>query len=171
MAKVGYRFPTIPAETRFWQRVTQSTNGCWIWIGTRSTKGYGQFSPTAIKRVAAHRWAYELLIGAIPDGLTLDHLCRNRECVNPTHLEPVTNRENLLRGVGLTAQNAAKTHCTNGHPYAPENTGHREGARYCLACNRSRNASDRAARSVQYNAARRARRAALAEALERRAAE
>jgi hypothetical protein len=79
--------------------------------------------------------AYELAIGPIPEGLTIDHLCRNRGCVNPAHLEAVTNRTNLLRGDGIAALNARKTHCKRGHEFTPENTYvWREGTRACRAC-------------------------------------
>ena len=101
---------------------------CWPWIGGKAT-GYGRFEPDATRhppprrQVAAHRFAYELLVGPIPEGLTLDHLCGNTLCVNPAHLEPTTMRENILRGVtSAAAVNARKTHCSHGHPYDDENT-------------------------------------------------
>lgn len=72
-------------------------SGCWVWTAARTSKGYGQFR-IGPRPVRAHRYAYTLLVGPIPDGLQLDHLCRNRLCVNPGHLEPVTNWENTLRG-------------------------------------------------------------------------
>lgn len=115
--------------------VTES--GCWVW--QRPLKnGYGEVSIRNRCR-KAHRVAYQLLVGPIPDGLSLDHLCRNRACINPAHLEPVTNRVNVLRGVGPTAANAAATHCGRGHALTPDNL--RQSAlpwRLCLTCDRDR---------------------------------
>lgn len=89
--------------------------------------------------VGAHRVVYEELVGPIPDGLMLDHLCRVRHCVNPEHLEPVTNRENVLRGEGHSAKAARATHCLKGHPYAGENLRIlSNGWRRCRACHRER---------------------------------
>lgn len=119
---------------RFWARVKKS-EGCWEWAGSISVYGYGQFQPSRGKNYRAHRLAYELSIGPIPDGLVLDHLCRNRSCVNPDHLEPVASGTNILRGVGPTAQNAAQTHCKQGHPF--DSTGSR-GERRCTACDNAK---------------------------------
>lgn len=112
---------------------------CWIWTASVSTPGYGQVYLSGRNRIA-HRLVYELLVGPIPEGLNLDHLCRNRRCVNPAHLEPVTQRENLMRGVGTIAgQNARKTHCKHGHEFTPENTRRdAKGNRHCRACARQR---------------------------------
>lgn len=136
---------------RFWLKVDKtSPSGCWIWTGTTSD-GYGRFAPVHSQSALAHRFAYELVIGPIPEGLELDHLCRVRNCVNPAHLEPVTSRENILRGNTLPARNAAKTHCDNGHPFDEDNTyiypngRHRE----CRTCRRaSKIARRRAERSA-----------------------
>jgi hypothetical protein len=102
------------------------TDTCWLWTGATTASGYGNImvSSQGGKKTyrAAHRVSYELLVGQIPGKLSLDHLCRNRRCVNPQHLEPVTQRVNLLRGVGLTATNASKEHCLRGHEYTPNNT-------------------------------------------------
>jgi hypothetical protein len=87
-----------PVEQRFWGHV-HKTDLCWIWTAHRNPLGYGQFRPKGKQTVRAHRFAYELLLGPIPEGMTLDHLCRNTRCVNPDHLEPVTAIENYRRGL------------------------------------------------------------------------
>ena len=84
------------AKERFWAKV-KKTDGCWLWTGWKNDRGYGNFEVDSTRTVKAHRFAYEVLVGPIPDGLTLDHLCRNPSCVNPEHLEPVTLRENIMR--------------------------------------------------------------------------
>lgn len=113
-----YRDDTI--EDRFWQRVEKrGPDECWNWIGGISHKkpsDYGRFSPKRGFAWLPHRYSYQLAKGPIPKGLTIDHLCRNTLCMNPTHLEAVTIKENILRGIGFTAQNAKKTHCPKGHP-------------------------------------------------------
>lgn len=112
---------------------------CWIWTAARArTKGYGDTRFNGKTR-RAHRVIYELLRGPIPHGLTLDHLCRNRACVNPDHLEPVNIRVNILRGDSPSAINARKPTCKAGHPYTPENTHiDPEGRRICRECVRAR---------------------------------
>lgn len=115
-------------------------DGCWYWTAARYASGYGRFRLGSMhdgtRRVAtAHRLAYETMVGAVPAGLELDHLCRNRACVNPAHLEPVTRRENLLRGATIPAGNAAKTHCPKGHAYDARNTRTtKDGSRVCRRC-------------------------------------
>lgn len=110
---------------------------CVEWGGHRY-RGYGYLTHDG-RYVRAHRWAWEQAFGPIPEGLTLDHLCRNRACIVPCHLEPVTNRENALRGMNFSAFNARKTHCKNGHEFTPENTfprgpgGAHRGCRICRA--------------------------------------
>lgn len=111
---------------------------CWKW--TKATQqGYGIFTGPKRKQYKAHRFAYLSLVGPIPEGLQLDHLCRNRDCVNPDHLEPVTGKINKLRGKTVNQANSLKTHCPNGHPYNEINTyfSH-EGKRSCRVCQRNR---------------------------------
>lgn len=124
-------------DERFFSRV-RMTDGCWIWTGCSIPKGHGQIYHDGRMR-PAHRVAYEQLVGPVSDDLDVDHLCRNPACVRPDHLEPVTRRENVLRGRGSSAQNARKTHCKRGHPFTPENTMTRivrgRPTRRCRACN------------------------------------
>jgi hypothetical protein len=132
---------------RFVERVPEA--GCWIWMGSMAVNGYGMFKVRAGEQVLAHRFAYERAHGAVPDGLSLDHLCRVRCCVNPVHLEPVTTRVNILRGVGVTSANARKTHCHRGHEFTPENTvraGRNGEGRRCRIC-RQRDAARARARA------------------------
>lgn len=127
--------PPSPLE-RLLDRI-DFTESCWLWTGTTNGVGYGLLSSNN-KKVYAHRFSYEWFVGPIPAGLTLDHLCRVTRCVNPDHLEPVTNRENILRGTGFAAKNSVKTHCPQGHLYDEENTYHHPNGdgRKCRACAR-----------------------------------
>ena len=115
-----------------------SHNGtpCILWPLV-SEQGYGR-TRVGGRKVMAHRFIYEIARGKVPPGLVLDHLCRNRSCVNPDHLEPVTHRENILRGVGQCAINAVKTHCKNGHELTPENTYRQARGRGCRKCKSDR---------------------------------
>lgn len=123
---------------RFWAKVDRrAAEECWPWLGM-TRRGYGRFYVAKGALRSAHRISYELLVGPIPEGLELDHLCRNHSCVNPAHLEPVTHRENVLRGEGLAAKCAVKTHCSKGHPYDEANTyiepkGKKRHCRVCVA--------------------------------------
>lgn len=133
-------------EERFFAHVAESPSGCWLYE-TVNEKGYATFSLNRVP-VEGHLWCYRFLIGEVPDGLTLDHLCRVRSCVNPWHLEPVPHRINILRGVGPAAVNARKTQCVNGHPFTRENTYVTpDGRRQCRTC--------RDRRSLQYQQQRR----------------
>ena len=125
--------PTPSVEQRFWAKVDKSGE-CWLWTAAIDRNGYGKFRHQG-GAVFAHRVAYELEVGPVPDGLELDHLCRVPRCVRSDHLEPVTHRDNLLRGATISARNAAKTHCPQGHPYDEANTKFtRGGWRTCRTC-------------------------------------
>ena len=109
----------------FWEKV-DTTGNCWLWTGRKNSRGYGQ---TGGPEQMAHRTAYVLVVGPIPDGLELDHLCRVRACVKPSHLEPVTHAENCRRAA------LARTHCRQGHPYTKDNTiWIKGGGRDCKTC-------------------------------------
>ena len=124
-----YRRPS--AQIRFWSKV-QITEGCWLWLGAKHHKGYGSFW-TGEKYKEAHRFAYEFAVGAVPEGLQIDHLCRNRGCVKPEHLEAVTQRENLRRGMNY---HRSQTHCKRGHPFDLFNTYRATNGRACRICAR-----------------------------------
>lgn len=129
--------PPIPGPVdRFWAKVDKSGE-CWEWTASRAGGGYGSFTVNG-RGQPAHKFAYELLAGPVPAGLVLDHLCRNRICVRPDHLEPVTERENILRGESEPAKNARKTHCHKGHKFTPETTYiyAASGFRMCRLCRR-----------------------------------
>lgn len=124
---------------KFWNRVDKS-GPCWIWLGGKTWDGYGKwYYQHNGKRchLRPHRVAYVLTKGSIPDGLTIDHICRNTICVNPAHLEITTSKENTLRGVDAPAAiNARKTHCIYGHPFDGYNLSYYKGERYCKTCKR-----------------------------------
>ena len=133
----------VDPEIRFWKKVMPEPNsGCWLWEGGLDGKGYGTFliSLPVRHNVRAHRFSYELHKGAIPAELELDHLCRNKVCVNPDHLEPVTHEENMRRCPELGKWSRAHiTHCPHGHEYSDENTYMWRNMRHCRECNRITN--------------------------------
>jgi hypothetical protein len=126
-------------EERFWAKV-EKTDGCWLWTASKVHNGYGNFyigrDGERVIFAYAHRVAYELLVGPIPNGLQLDHLCQVRHCVNPEHLEPVTQQENIRREMAWFGE---RTHCKYGHPFSRENTAYWKGrGRACRKCHRDR---------------------------------
>jgi hypothetical protein len=150
-----------PVETRFWAKVNKDgpvpvgrpeLGPCWLWTASVFEAGYGQFviSHHPRRSVTAHNFAYRQLVGEIPVGLELDHLChhpdsgcgggvtcRHRRCCNPSHLEPVTNAENVRRGMNPSSRNRRKTHCIRSHPFNEANTGRtKNGGRWCRTCRR-----------------------------------
>ena len=137
---------------RFWDKVEVVDSGCWEWRGGLATNGYGRFNLGNGKSAPAHRITYNLFKGDIPEGLEPDHLCRNRKCVNPDHIEAVTRRENIMRGL-LPATNRnlqlSKTHCPQGHSYDEINTYiDSRGYRHCRMCNRPTGRRNRIKRRV-----------------------
>jgi hypothetical protein len=144
--------PTV--VERFWSRIDK-TESCWNWRGGLNSSGYGSIGVGG-RVVLVHRWAYEHFVGPIPPGLQIDHLCRNRRCANPAHLEPVTASENCRRGECgahlqdynvLAAAERARTHCPYGHPYDERNTLRYRGQRRCKTCHRRRIAEYKRART------------------------
>jgi len=132
---------------RFLSKIELSPTGCWIWTGWLKHNGYGMFDvPIAgggrVKQ-QAHRISYELFVGPLIEGLTIDHvkeMCSSRACVNPFHLRQITRGDNVRAGDTLAARNLAKTHCVNGHEFTPENTYHppkRPRSRYCNICRKA----------------------------------
>ena len=123
---------------RFWMKVNKTAT-CWLWTAATKGGGYGSFFFNG-KHAYAHRVSYSFSKGEIPSNLQLDHLCRVRRCVNPDHLEAVTQKENLLRGTGAPARNARKTHCKHGHPLSGDNLYiYPNGDRRCCTCHRREN--------------------------------
>jgi hypothetical protein len=138
------QYPAALAE-RILARTTVSAEGCWDYNGSLTSRGYGRIScliDGTSKKYRTHRVVYEAYVGAIPEGLTIDHICFNPRCVNPAHLEVVTRSENTRRQIaaGRSALIPADqpTHCVNGHPYNEENTAvKKNGHRRCRVCRRA----------------------------------
>jgi hypothetical protein len=133
---------TAPLLDRIMERVDRQPDGCWLWTAGRTRGGYPTFAPRHGESRLVHRLAYELLVGPIPEGLTLDHLCKRPLCVNPEHLEPVTQRENLMRSRQDTYVAHRNGTCTKGHPeselYRRKSNGQ---VAYCRACARQKAAA------------------------------
>lgn len=148
MSSVPAEFASrTPDEVQRFMDKVDTSGDCWPWTAATDRQGYSRFNIRRGKRnvmVYAHRYSYEHFVGPIPDGLQIDHLCRVRACVNPSHLEAVTGRINVLRGGTITARNAAKTHCPQGHEYTPENTYTSRGWRECRPCSIARAAQSQA---------------------------
>lgn len=141
---MGNKFREGPFRSSFEDRYNhlafpEPNSGCFIWMGAIGSNGYGKIGISGTNKLAyAHRAAYEYFVGPIPQGLDLDHKCRMRCCVNPEHLEPVTRKENLRRGIGaavVSAMRRAKTHCKHGHLLSGTNLiPNKYGYRMCRAC-------------------------------------
>lgn len=135
---LGSAYHTDEHVRKVWAFVDRAANPpCWTWTGIITHQGYGRYTPYGSDHFPAHRVVYELERGQIPEGLVLDHLCRNTRCVNPSHLEVVTQKENCLRGFSPAAQKARQTTCLQGHPLEGDNLKRRkQGFRVCKICRR-----------------------------------
>lgn len=134
---------SLNTEEKFWSKV-KKTKSCWLWTGTKTHNGYGQFYSKINGNLfyRSHRFSFWLHRGFLDKKLTIDHLCRKRLCVNPSHLEQVSNRTNVLRGNGIPAKNYRKKNCKWGHPFSAPNLYMDQGFRRCRTCSR-RKAKDR----------------------------
>lgn len=136
----GYAPPTAQ---EYIEANTERDGQCLVWTGTKLANGYGSVGVRSFNVALAHRLSYQEFVGPIPEGLQIDHLCRNRACVEPSHLEPVTQAENMLRGLQSRIINGMDDKCVHGHLYTPENTyitPGRPNSRRCRECARIRDA-------------------------------
>ena len=119
--------------------VRDTVTGCWVWMGSHTSAGYGNLDVFTI-HCLAHRLSYELFVGPIPEGMMIDHRCVNPPCINPNHLRLATPRENCVTfcQTSVSAINARRTHCIRGHPFDSENTIWDKGRRSCRACRKKR---------------------------------
>lgn len=148
LCQLSYPGSEAPIVRRLARRVVVDPDtGCWLWTGALNGKGYGQIGVEGRSR-STHRVAYEALVGPIPDGLQLDHLCRVRHCANPEHLEPVTGAENLARSPLM----GSKTHCLRGHPLSGFNVIRNGNRRYCRECHCARKRTNSGRTSSDYYA-------------------
>lgn len=127
---------------RFFSKVQKLAGSCWIWTGSLQTNGYPRFSVNSVY-TPSHRWIYVQVKGKIPKGYDIHHRCQNPLCVNPSHLEAVTRRVNLLSSDTIASRNAHKTQCPRGHRYSAENTYIYHGLRYCRKCRDIHRAANR----------------------------
>lgn len=136
-------YPLTDTKNRLLNKMAQ-INGCWIWQGTERKNGYGgagkRLSRGKWSTVSAHRLSYETFVGPIPKGLTIDHLCRTKLCINPDHLEAVSQKVNNFRAPNYVGN---RTHCPSGHEYSAENTNTSSNRRRCLTCHRLRESQRR----------------------------
>ncbi len=135
---LAYKYTASEVITSFWQRVVKRPEECWIWQGARNRAGYGTVYVGTRVNQLAHRFAYEHQVGALLPTHDLHHMCGNKLCVNPAHLQVLTKGEHIRLEYTLHGNaSSRKTHCPYGHEYTPENTAYtKRGGRYCLACNR-----------------------------------
>lgn len=126
----------LSIDERFWSRLMESESGCWEWQEYVDEKGYGRFWDGA-RTIRAHQYAFAALVGDVPDGLELDHLCKNRRCANPYHLDPVTHEVNMARSDNIMLAFSDQTHCLRGHEFTTDNTYVKaDGGRQCRDCSR-----------------------------------
>lgn len=148
LPRIKYRIMIDPI-IRFFEKVDKTKDGCWLWIGGISDGGYGVFDYNG-KSHNSHKWLYERNKKRVPKNKQLDHLCRNRACVNPDHLEIVTFKQNILRGISPSAINAKKTHCKKGHILDGDNLYiNPTNARVCKTCRKNSQESFKLRKQIQ----------------------